>query len=90
MPKAEPLTTRVSTKGQVILPKSIRTARRWHPGTELVVEDVEGGVLLRPAPLFARTEISDVIGSLPYSGPPKTASEIEASLAAEAKRRASD
>ncbi|WP_398473141.1 AbrB/MazE/SpoVT family DNA-binding domain-containing protein, partial [Tardiphaga sp.] len=32
------LTTLVSTKGQVILPKAIRDQRNWSPGTRLTVE----------------------------------------------------
>ena len=31
-------TTRLSTKGQIILPKNIRTARAWGPGTEFTIE----------------------------------------------------
>lgn len=90
MPKSEPLKTRVSTKGQVILPKAVRAARRWHAGTELVVENLEDGVLLRAAPLFPPTRLSDVIGSLPFRGPPKTDEEIATGLAKEARRRARD
>jgi AbrB family looped-hinge helix DNA binding protein len=81
------LTTRVSTKGQVILPKSIRQQRRWEPGTRLVVEDTPDGVLLKAAPLFAPTRPEDVYGSLSPKGPPKTIEEMEAGIMAEAKRR---
>jgi AbrB family looped-hinge helix DNA binding protein len=90
MTRAHPLTTRVSTKGQVILPKAVRDARDWPAGTELLVENVGDGVLLKAAPLFRPTKLSDVVGSLPYNGPPKSPEEIEAALAAEAKRRARD
>jgi len=38
-----PLTTIVSTKGQVILPKAIRERRRWPAGTRLTVEDTDAG-----------------------------------------------
>ncbi|WP_114947592.1 AbrB/MazE/SpoVT family DNA-binding domain-containing protein [Microvirga calopogonii] len=87
MTKAERLMTVVSTKGQVILPKSIRQHRHWDPGTRLVVEETPEGVLLKAAPAFAPTQPDDVYGSLPYQGPPKTLEEMEASIAAEAKRR---
>lgn len=32
-------TTRLSSKGQVILPKSIRDARHWAPGAEFEIEN---------------------------------------------------
>jgi AbrB family looped-hinge helix DNA binding protein len=79
--------TVVSTKGQVILPKSIRQHRHWDPGTRLVVEETPEGVLLKAAPVFAPTRPDDVYGSLPYQGPPKTLEDMEASIVAEAKRR---
>jgi AbrB family looped-hinge helix DNA binding protein len=88
--KPEPLRTRVSTKGQVILPKAIRTKLRWTPGTELEVESREDGVLLRAASLFAPTTIDDVFGALRYSGKPKTIAEMDAAVAEEARRRARD
>jgi AbrB family looped-hinge helix DNA binding protein len=87
MPKPGRLTTKVSTKGQVILPKAIRQQRRWEPGTRLIVEDTPDGVLLKAAPLFAPTRPEDVFGSLPSKGPPKTLEEMEASIITEAKRR---
>ena len=76
MPAAKQLTTKVSTKGQVILPKSIRQDRRWSPGTRLIVEDTPDGVLLKAAPVFAATRPDDVYGSLPSKGPPKTLEEM--------------
>ncbi len=48
-------TTRVSTKGQVILPKAVRQRRHWGPGTRLLVEETPDGVLLKAAPIFAPT-----------------------------------
>jgi len=84
---ADGSTTTLSTKGQVILPKSIRERRRWGPGTRLVVEDTPEGVLLKPAPLFPPTRPEDVYGMLKYSGPPKTIEEMDAAITAEVKRR---
>jgi AbrB family looped-hinge helix DNA binding protein len=87
MARSERLTTVVSTKGQVILPKSIRQHRRWEAGTRLVVEETPEGVLLKAAPLFAESRSEDVYGSLPYQGAPKSLEDIEASIMTEAKRR---
>jgi AbrB family looped-hinge helix DNA binding protein len=87
MPAKRRLTTTVSTKGQVILPKAIREQRQWSAGTELVVEDTPEGVLLKAAPAFAPTRPRDVFGSLPHKGPAKSIAEMDAAVAAEAKRR---
>jgi AbrB family looped-hinge helix DNA binding protein len=87
MPTKRKLTTTVSTKGQVILPKAIREQRHWPAGTELVVEDTPDGVLLKAKPAFAPTRPQDVFGSLPYKGQAKSIDEMEAGIAAEAKRR---
>jgi len=87
MSAKQKLTTTVSTKGQVILPKAIRERLHWPAGTELVVEDTPEGVLLKAKPAFAPTRPKDVFGSLPYKGPAKSIADMEAGIAAEAKRR---
>ena len=83
---AKKMTTTVSTKGQVILPKAIREQRHWPAGTELMVEDTPEGVLLKAKPAFA-SRPKDVFGSLSYKGPAKSIADMEAGIAAEAKRR---
>ena len=87
MTSSQKTTVRLSTKGQVILPKSIRQRRRWDAGTCLIVEDTADGVLLKSAPLFKPTRPEDVAGSLKYSGRPKTLEEMDAGVLAEARRR---
>lgn len=87
MPSDEKRITKLSTKGQLILPKSIRQRRRWQAGTRLMVEDRPEGVLITPAPVFAPTRPKDVYGSLKVKGPPKTIEEMDAGVLAEAKRR---
>ena len=87
MPTRKPHTTVVSTKGQVILPKSIRAGRGWGPGTKLVVEDTGEGVLLRVLPVFACTSPDDVYGMLRVTGGPKSLEAMEEGILAEARRR---
>jgi AbrB family looped-hinge helix DNA binding protein len=87
MAAARTLTTIVSTKGQIILPKAIRRHRRWEAGTRLVVEDTHEGVLLKAAPLFAPKRPQEVFGSLGHAGRPRTLQEMEAGISAEARRR---
>ena len=84
------LTTVVSTKVQVILPKSIRDQRNWPAGTRLTVEDTAEGVVLKAAPLFAPTRVDDVFGALGHEGRSLSLEEMDAAVAAEAKRRAHD
>lgn len=86
-PRAEKLTIRVSAKGQVMLPKSIRQNRHWQPGTRLLIEDRAVGVLLKSAPSFEPKRPDEVFGLLKVSGSPKTLEEMDAGALAEAKRR---
>lgn len=86
----ERLTTVISTKGQVILPKAVRDMRHWPAGTRLMVEDTPEGVLLRPVPVFPEADIDAVFGSLRYSGPALSIEGMNAAVACEAKRRARD
>jgi len=81
------MTTVVSTKGQVILPKAIRQSRRWEAGTRLVVEDTVDGVLLKQAPLFPETRPEDVYGMLAQEGRAKTLEEMDAGVLEEAHRQ---
>lgn len=82
------LTTTISTKGQVILPKAIRDQLRWDAGTRLAVEHTADGVLLKPLTnVFAPTRPEDVFGCLSYTGEPKSLEQMDAGIAAEARRR---
>ncbi|MET2827879.1 AbrB/MazE/SpoVT family DNA-binding domain-containing protein [Mesorhizobium shangrilense] len=87
MAAPDKLTTIVSTKGQVILPSSIRKRREWGAGTRLLVEDTAEGVLLKATPAFIETRPEDVFSSLPNGGRPKTLEEMDAGVLAEARRR---
>jgi len=80
-------TTRLSTKGQVILPKSVRDARAWLPGTRFAVEETPEGVLLRPLRRFRETRLEDVVGCLKYTGTPATVEEMDQGIALQIKKR---
>jgi AbrB family looped-hinge helix DNA binding protein len=79
--------TRLSTKGQVIVPKEIRDRRKWKSGMRLVVEETSEGVLLRPERLFAPATLDEVAGSLKYAGPPKTLEDMDAAVTEEVEAR---
>ena len=57
-------TTRMSTKGQLVLPKAIRERRGWSAGVEFDIEERPEGVLLRPAAKQTPSRMEDVFGSL--------------------------
>ena len=90
MANAEKLTVRLSTKGQLILPKAIRQRRHWDAGTRLLIEDTAEGVLLKAAAMFEAKRSDEVFGSLKVSGPAKTLEQMDAGVIAEARRRARD
>jgi len=80
-------TTRLSTKGQIILPKPIRDAHRWGPGTEFTVEETAEGILFRPSRPFPKTRLEDVAGCLPWHGKPITIAQMKKGIAREMRRR---
>ena len=86
----ERLTTVISTKGQVILPKAIRDQRQWPTGTRLTVENTPDGVLLRASRAFAETSVDAVFGSMAYAGPPLSVEDMNAVIAQEARKHARD
>ena len=87
MAKPVPMTTTVSTKGQVVLPKALRRRQDWDAGTRLLVEETPEGVLLKRAPAFAETKPQTVFGVLQHQGAPRSLEEMDAAVMAEARRR---
>lgn len=80
--------TKLSTKGQVVVPKEIRARRNWEPGAELVLEETDDGVLLKRALPSPTTRIEDVYGMLHRPGmKAATIEEMDAAIVAEVKRR---
>ena len=80
-------TTRLSSKGQIVLPRSIRTAKAWRAGQALAVVTTTEGVLLTPLKPFPATRLEEVAGCLRYRGRAKTIQEMHAAVGREAKRR---
>ena len=79
--------TRLSSKGQVIIPKPVRDRLGWREGTEIDVEDHGDAVVLRISRLFPRTTIEDVRGCLAYRGPRLSLAQMDEAVRAEARRR---
>lgn len=80
--------TKLSAKGQIVLPKSVRDAHGWVPGVEFSVEDVPGGVLLRPRAGAKPGRIGYLAGALKRKGGKAVSLEaMDAAIAAEVKAR---
>lgn len=75
------VTTRLSSKGQVIIPRGIRRARGWKPGLRLAVEERDDGIVLRPLLPYPETRVEEVLGCVGYRGPAKTLADLEAAIA---------
>jgi len=74
------LTTKLSSKGQVIIPKEIRNRHHWEAGQELQAIDTDDGILLRSTTPFPETSLKEVASCLSYSGKAKTLDEMEAAI----------
>lgn len=72
--------TRLSSKGQVIIPKALRVALNWIAGQELIAIDMGDGVLLKPKRAFGLTTLVDVAGCLRYQGSPKSQKDWEGAM----------
>ena len=79
--------TRLSTKGQIVLPRSIRVSRAWTPGTEFTVEETDDGVLLRPSRPFSQTNLDQVAGCLSVKRKKKVPERMHTAINREVARR---
>jgi AbrB family looped-hinge helix DNA binding protein len=79
--------TRLSTKGQIVLPKNIRTSRSWGAGTEFTVEETGDGILLRPAGPFPTTDLDEVAGCLRSKRKLKANAQMRMAVARAVTRR---
>jgi AbrB family looped-hinge helix DNA binding protein len=76
--------TTLSSKGQVIIPKALRVALQWGPGTQLEVHDTPEGILLRPSALGTKVALSEGLAAirrrLAYTGPTVTVEAMHAEV----------
>ena len=70
-------TTRLSSKGQVVLPQAVRERCGLNAGDELVVMETERGILLSPARKRPLTGVNEVFGSLRYAVKAKSLEDME-------------
>ena len=61
-------TTKLSSKGQICIPKRIRTAQSWRVGQTFDVIETPDGILLRPHTEFSSTSLDLLGNALNYKG----------------------
>jgi len=81
------MTTRLSTKGQLIIPKEIRERHGWGAGIELEIEDRGDALLLRRVTDVPETTLEELLGCTGYQGPAHSLEEMEAGVAKGARRK---
>jgi AbrB family looped-hinge helix DNA binding protein len=61
-------TVRLSTKGQIVIPKSIRDTHHLTPGTEFFISFVDQEIRLVRAQAFPKTRVEQGLGILQRKG----------------------
>lgn len=78
-------TTKISAKGQVVIPKDVRDELGLVPGQTLDVIQTGGGVLLRPSIARSGRTFEEITASIrarfTYAGPPLSVEEMTQSVA---------
>lgn len=80
-------TTRLSSKGQIVIPQAVRQKHGWQPGQDFIVEEADDSVVLRPKPFFAPISVEEVFGCLDYDGPPLSVDDMDAAVQRAARTR---
>ena len=80
-------TIRLSSKGQIVIPQSIREAHHWLPGVEFAVIDTDQGILFAPIKPFKKTSIQEVRGCIQYRGVKKSLKAMIQGIAKGAKKQ---
>jgi AbrB family looped-hinge helix DNA binding protein len=81
--------TRLSAKGQIVIPKAVRDRLQWREGADLEVIETASGVLLRPlAPKRERITMEEFRRRHPpQPGPVLTVEQMNEAVMREARRR---
>ncbi len=78
---------RLSSKGQVPLPKAIRTRRHWKTGMEFVIIDRGAELVIKPVRVFPPSELESLDATSIYQGKPLSLAEMEQAVIVEAGKR---
>jgi AbrB family looped-hinge helix DNA binding protein len=68
--------TKLSSKGQIVIPKEIRDELHWEAGMQLSLVATGGAVSLRAMPTKTGRNLGDLIGLLKHEGVPVSIEEL--------------
>lgn len=77
----------LSSKGQFVLPKDIRTRHHWQAGTRLIVIDRGDEVVIRSAEPFSTTSFESPDTPPVYKGKRLSLADMDRAVAAEAGKQ---
>ncbi len=80
--------TRLSSKGQIVIPRQIRQRHGWRAGATFTIFDDGDIVMLKPVTSKTTVALNDVIGCAGYDGPRKSLAEMHAGIVEEARKQA--
>ena len=70
-------TVKLSSKGQVVIPKEVRDSLHWGIGVELTLVTTERGVMLQTKmPKEKKRSVKSLRGCLQYTGEPLSIKEL--------------
>jgi AbrB family looped-hinge helix DNA binding protein len=78
---------KISSKGQLVLPKDLRERRGMVEGAEVDVEEVQEGVLLKLVRGPEGASLGDLVGCTGYRGGRKSLEDMEAAVRKNARAR---
>ncbi|MDO3378735.1 AbrB/MazE/SpoVT family DNA-binding domain-containing protein [Geoalkalibacter halelectricus] len=75
---------RLSSKGQFVLPKSIRDRHHWEAGTEFIIIERGSELIIRPARVFPPSELEAPDAPSVYQGKALSLEEMDQAVRDEA------
>ena len=76
-------TVKLSSKGQFILPKTIRDRHHWEAGTEFAIIDRGSELIIKPTRIFPPTELEPADAPSVYRGKPLSLEEMDEAVSRE-------
>ncbi len=77
-------TVKLSSKGQFVIPKSIRDRHHWDAGTEFLIIDRGTELVIKPSRIFPPTELESPDIPSVHGGKPLSLEEMDRAVMAEA------